>query len=112
APKKSDKLSKKDVLQAATDSARALMLIRAYRVRGNLMADLDPLHQEQTPYHPELDHETYGFTEDDLDRPIFLDGVLGYETATMREILAVVKRAYCGKIGTEFMHISDADKKS
>lgn len=115
APKKKaggDKLSKQDVLQAAKDSARALMLIRAYRVRGHLMADLDPLHQEQTPYHPELDHESYGFTEDDLDRPIFLDGVLGYETATMREILSIVKRAYCGKIGTEFMHISDAEKKS
>lgn len=112
AAKKPTQLSKQNVLQAATDSARALMLIRAYRVRGNLMADLDPLHQEQTPYHPELDHETYGFTDADLDRPIFLDGVLGYETATMREILSIVKRAYCGKIGTEFMHISSAEKKS
>lgn len=112
AKKKDGALSKKDVLQAATDSARALMLIRAYRVRGHLLADLDPLHQEAPKYHPELDPETYGFTDNDLDRPIYLDGVLGYETATMREILSILRRAYCRSVGVEFMHISDADKKS
>lgn len=109
---KGDQLSKEHVLQAAADSARALMLIRAYRVRGNLMADLDPLHQEETPYYAELDPKTYGFGEADMDRPIYLDGVMGYETATMREILSIVRRAYCGKIGTEFMHIVSPEKKS
>ena len=105
-------LGKKDVHQAAQDSARALMMIRVFRVRGNLLADLDPLHQDATKYHAELDPATYGFTDKDMDRPIFLDGVLGYETATMREILSVLKRVYCGKIGTEFMHISSPEKKS
>lgn len=112
AGKGKSQLSKENVLQAATDSARALMLIRAHRVRGNLLADLDPLHQEKTPYYAELDPETYGFGDDDMDRPIYLDGVLGFETATMREIIKTVRRAYCGKIGTEFMHIASADKKS
>lgn len=109
---KSAPLNKQTVLKAAQDSARALMLIRAYRVRGHLIADLDPLHQVETPIHPELEPETYGFGENDLDRPIFLDGVLGYETATMREILAIVRRAYSGKIGVEFMHISSPERKS
>ena len=106
------KHSKDEILQAAKDSARALMIIRAYRVRGNLLADLDPLYQEERQYHPELDPITYGFAEEDMDRTIFLDGVLGYETATLREIMKILKRAYCGKIGTEFMHISSAEKKS
>src|SRR5690606_37114813 len=75
------------VLQAAKDSARALMLIRAYRVRGNLIADLDPLALDELKYHPELDPATYEFGEEDMDRPIFLDGVMGYETASLREIL-------------------------
>lgn len=112
ATKKKGALDKKDVLRAAQDSARALMLIRVYRVRGNLLADLDPLHQEETPYHAELDPATYGFSEKDMDRPIYLDGVLGLETATMREILALLKKSYCGKIGTEFMHISSAERKT
>jgi 2-oxoglutarate dehydrogenase E1 component len=105
-------LSKENVMQAASDSARALMIIRAYRVRGHMLADLDPLHQEENKDYAELDPATYGFTEADMDRPIFIDGVLGYETATMREILNTVRRAYCGKIGTEFMHIASAEKKS
>lgn len=100
------------VRQAAQDSARALMLIRVYRVRGNLLADLDPLKQEEAKYHPELDPETYGFKEEDMDRPIYLDGVLGYETATMREILSILRTTYCGKIGTEFMHIASPERKS
>ncbi len=109
---KEGKLSKEAVMQAAKDSARALMLIRAYRVRGNLMADLDPLHQEEEVYHPELDPATYGFEDKDYDRAIFLDGVLGLETATLRDILRTLKRAYCGKIGTEFMHIQSPERKS
>ncbi len=73
---------------ATLDSIRALMLIRVYRVRGHLQAQLDPLGLKQPAYHVELDPATYGFTEADMDRPIFIDGVLGRETATMREILA------------------------
>jgi 2-oxoglutarate dehydrogenase E1 component len=62
--------------------------------------------------HPELDPKTYGFTEEDWDRQIFLDFVLGKETASLREILAICRASYCGSIGVEFMHIQDPDQKS
>jgi 2-oxoglutarate dehydrogenase E1 component len=98
--------------QATIDSIKALMFIRAYRVRGHLEADLDPLGLKQAGHHPELDPASYGFTETDLDRPIFIDMVLGRETATMREIISILRESYCGKIAVEFMHIQDPDQKS
>jgi 2-oxoglutarate dehydrogenase E1 component len=94
------------------DSLRALMLIRAYRVRGHLEAQLDPLHLQVPRVHPELDPKTYGFTDADLERPIFIDRVLGKETATLREIIATCRASYCGSIGVEFMHIQDPEQKS
>ncbi|GLR68707.1 2-oxoglutarate dehydrogenase subunit E1 [Acidocella aquatica] len=97
---------------ATLDSIRALMLIRAYRVRGHLEAQLDPLHLRQPRQHTELDPTTYGFSEADMDRPIFIDGVLGRDTATVREILAILRASYCGEIGVEFMHIQDPAQKS
>jgi 2-oxoglutarate dehydrogenase E1 component len=97
---------------AAIDSIRALMLIRAYRIRGHLMADLDPLGLTKQEPHPELDPATYGFGEADWDRPIFVNGVLGLEVATLREIMAILKQTYCGKIGVEFMHIGDPMQKA
>ncbi len=97
---------------AVLDSIRALMLIRAYRVRGHLMADLDPLGLAPHTDHPELDYRTYGFSDDDLDRPIFIDYVLGLEEASLRDILSILKATYCGRIGVEFMHIQDPDQKS
>jgi len=100
-------------LRAATlDSIRALMLIRSYRVRGHLIAHFDPLGLEGNTFHPELEPKSYGFTESDMDRPIFIDYVLGLETATMREILRVVRETYCGSIGVEFMHIQDPEEKA
>ncbi|NQZ13215.1 MAG: 2-oxoglutarate dehydrogenase E1 component [Alphaproteobacteria bacterium] len=98
--------------KATLDSVRALMLIRAYRVRGHLEADLDPLGLVEQKYHPELDPKHYGFAESDYDRPIFIDGVLGMETATLRDILFALKETYCGKIGVEFMHMSDPEEKA
>ena len=98
--------------QAVLDSVRALMLIRAYRVRGHLMADLDPLGLAKRGVHPELDYRTYGFTDADFDRPIFIDNVLGRENATLRDILAIVQATYCGRIGVEFMHVQDPDQKA
>ncbi|MEO1580044.1 MAG: 2-oxoglutarate dehydrogenase E1 component, partial [Pseudomonadota bacterium] len=84
------------IKQAVLDSIRALMIIRAYRIRGHLVADLDPLGmRDQTP-HPELDPKSYGFTEADMDRPIFIDKVLGLDIASMRQIVEIVKRTYCG----------------
>ncbi len=98
--------------RAVLDSIRAIMLIRAFRIRGHLVADLDPLGmRDQTP-HPELDPKTYGFTESDMDRPIFIDHVLGLEFATMREILDIVHRTYCGTFALQFMHISDPEQSA
>ncbi|MFZ1415045.1 MAG: 2-oxoglutarate dehydrogenase E1 component [Defluviicoccus sp.] len=104
--------SKSEIRAATLDSVRALMLIRVYRVRGHLMANFDPLELEGGKYHPELDPKTYGFTDADLDRPIFIDNILGLETATLREILAILKETYCGSIGVEFMHIQHPDEKA
>ena len=98
-------------LRATQDSIRALMLIRAYRVIGHLAADLDPLGISDRKIHRELLPETYGFTDADLDRPIFIDRVLGLETATMRQILAIVRRTYCQQIGVQFSHITDPAQK-
>lgn len=92
-------------------SIRALMMIRAYRVRGHLEADLDPLKLHEKPKHPELDPASYGFTEADWDKKIFINHVLGLEYATLREIYAILRQTYCGSIGVEFMHIQDPDQK-
>ena len=104
-------LSAEDVRKATMDSVRALMMIRAYRMRGHLAADLDPLKLKETESHPELDPASYGFAPADMDRPIFLDKVLGLEHATVRQITDILKRTYCGTLGVEFMHISDPEQK-
>ncbi len=98
--------------RAIQDSLRALMLIRAYRVMGHLAADLDPLGIADRKVHKELKPETYGFTEADLDRPIFIDKVLGLEIATVRQILRLLRRTYCRHIGVEFMHITSPQQKA
>jgi 2-oxoglutarate dehydrogenase E1 component len=100
-----------DVNQATRDSVRALMLIRAYRMRGHFHAKLDPLGLEPARDHEELDPRTYGFTEADFDRKIFLDHVLGLDYATLREIVAILNRTYCQTLGVEFMHISNGTQK-
>ena len=105
-------LSTADVQQATRDSIHALMLIRAYRARGHFHAKLDPLGLEPEKNEEELDPRTYGFEEADMDRKIFLDKVLGLEFATMREIIAIVRRTYCQTLGVEFMHISDPAQKA
>jgi 2-oxoglutarate dehydrogenase E1 component len=104
-------LSLEEVRKATTDSVRALMMIRAYRMRGHLAARLDPLQLTDPKPHPELDPASYGFTEADMDRPIFLDKVLGLENATLRQITDILRRTYCGTLGVEFMHISDPEQK-
>ncbi|HZV85439.1 MAG TPA: thiamine pyrophosphate-dependent enzyme, partial [Brevundimonas sp.] len=105
-------VSAQDIRAAAHDSIRALMLIRSYRVRGHLQATLDPLGIEQPTHNPELTPEFYGFSDADLDRPIYLDGVLGLQTGSIREVLAILKRTYCGHIGIQFMHIAEPEEKS
>jgi 2-oxoglutarate dehydrogenase E1 component len=105
-------LTAADVHQATRDSVRALMLIRAYRMRGHFHAKLDPLGIEAPRDREELDPRSYGFAESDFDRKIFLDHVLGLEYATLREIVAICERTYCQTLGVEFMHISNAAQKS
>ena len=100
------------VRAATLDSVRAIMMIRAYRFRGHLAANLDPLGLEPPSSHPELDPTSYGFTEEDFDRPIFIDNVLGLETATIREMVEILRRTYCGTLAIEFMHISDPEEKA
>ena len=97
---------------ATLDSIRAIMMIRAYRIRGHLKANLDPLGLVKQNEHTELKPETYGFNSEDMDRQIFLDNVLGLEFATLKEILEILNRTYCSTVGIEFMHISDPEEKS
>ncbi|MBT5267100.1 MAG: 2-oxoglutarate dehydrogenase E1 component [Rhodospirillaceae bacterium] len=105
-------LSAADVRAATLDSLRAIMLIRAYRIRGHLKAKLDPLGLQEPTYHPELDPAQYGFGDEDWDRPIFINMVLGLETATLTQIMEVLEGTYCGTIGVEFMHIQDPAQKA
>jgi 2-oxoglutarate dehydrogenase E1 component len=110
AAEKGVELTDAQIQRAVLDSIRALMLIRAYRIRGHLVAELDPLGmRDQTP-HPELDPKSYGFTEADMDRPIFIDNVLGLQMASMRQIVEIVKRTYCGTFALQYMHISDPEQ--
>ena len=105
-------ISQEDLLRATRDSVRALMLIRAYRMRGHLHANLDPLGIEGIKNHDELQPANYGFGDSDLDRKVFLDGVLGLEYASIREVFVILQRTYCQTIGLEFMHITDPEQKS
>jgi len=105
-------ISDDQIRQATRDSIRALMMIRAFRMRGHLAADLDPLRLTPPPFQEELDPASYGFTESDLNRPIFIDYVLGMEFATINEMLAILKRTYCSTLGFEFMHISEPAEKA
>ena len=97
--------------EQATKEAKVIELINAYRVRGHLIADIDPLHAMPVLYHPELDIETYGLTIWDLDREFITDGLAGTDSATLREILDILQRAYCGKVGIEYRHIQSKEEK-
>src|SRR4030081_1429243 len=109
---KGAELTEADVHQATRDSVRALMLIRAYRMRGHFHAKLDPLGLEPPRDHEELDPRSYGFVDADLDRKIFLDHVLGLDYASLREIVAICERTYCQTLGVEFMQISNGAQKA
>ena len=104
-------ISPEDISSAVQDSIKALMMIRAYRIRGHLAADLDPLRLNDFGDQPELNPESYGFTQDNWDRPIFIDHVLGMEYASVRQMLDVLRRTYCSTVGIEFMHISQPEEK-
>ncbi len=104
-------LASADIERATRDSIRALMLIRAYRARGHFHAKLDPLGLAAPNNEAELDPGTYGFSDADLDRPIFLDKVLGLEFGTVRQIVGILRRTYCQTLGVEFLHLSNGAQK-
>ena len=93
------------------DSISAVSLIRAYRLRGHLLANLDPLGMRESDYLDELHPEFYGFKKENYDKKIFLNGVINRKDASIREILKFLKKTYCGNIGYEFMHISNPDER-
>ena len=110
ASEKGVSLTDEQMRRAVLDSVRAIMLIRAFRIRGHLFADVDPLAQRETPTTGELDPATYGFGPNDLDRPIFIDNVLGLQVASVRQIVELMRRTYCGTFALQFMHISDPEQ--
>ncbi|WP_448586026.1 2-oxoglutarate dehydrogenase E1 component [Thermaurantiacus sp.] len=96
--------------EAARDSIRAVMLIRTYRVRGHLAANLDPLGLETRDLPPDLTPEFHGLT--DPDRVVFLGGIFGgIETIRVRELVQLLRRNYCGNVGLEYMHINDVEER-
>lgn len=109
--KSSKGISSEDAKEAALDTLRALKLIRSYRFRGHMLSDLDPLGMKEKTENPELDPSYYGFSNVDYDRPIFLGGLLGFEKATLREILKALREIYCGTIGVEYLHLGNAQER-
>ena len=109
--RKSGGVSESDLHEAAHKSIRAIQMVRAYRVIGHLAADLDPLKLNPKPPQPQLDPAFYGFHAEDMDAPVYMDGVLGLATSTPRQMVELLKRTYCGRIGYEFMHINDPEQK-
>jgi 2-oxoglutarate dehydrogenase E1 component len=103
--------SKDDVISAARDAIRAQMLVRTYRVRGHLAANLDPLGLSNRDMPDDLRTEYHGFTDADLDRPVYLGGTLGFEWATIRQLVETLRKNYCGNVGLEYMHIVDVEER-
>ncbi|MFA6113143.1 MAG: 2-oxoglutarate dehydrogenase E1 component [Sphingomonas sp.] len=103
--------SQDDIVRAAADSIRAMLLIRTYRVRGHLAANLDPLGLSKREMPADLTTEYHGFSNDDIDRPVYLGGTLGLQWATVREIVDILRANYCGNVGLEYMHIADVEER-
>jgi 2-oxoglutarate dehydrogenase E1 component len=101
-----------DVTEAAKNAIRAVQMVRAYRMIGHFEAELDPLGITPRPPQPSLDPANYGFEGAGLETPVFVDGVLGFDSTTPRQLLEKLRATYCGRIGYEFMHINDAEQKS
>ena len=108
---KSEKFNYQVLADSNKDSISAVSLIRAYRLRGHLLANLDPLGMRESDYLDELHPEFYGFKKENYDKKIFLNGVINRKDASIREILKFLKKTYCGNIGYEFMHISNPDER-
>ena len=105
------KVNSKDLIKSNLNSIRAVALIRAYRQRGHLLAKLDPLGMMKTEYLDELHPEYYGFKKENYNEKIYLDGVINKEHSTVKEILSILNKTYCGPIGYEYMHISNPTER-
>ncbi|WP_174297150.1 2-oxoglutarate dehydrogenase E1 component [Sphingomonas bacterium] len=103
--------SQGDIIRAAADAIRAQLLIRTYRARGHLAAQLDPLGLVKNEMPADLRTEYHGFSDADVDRPVYLGGTLGFEWATVRELVDTLRANYCGPVGLEYMHIADVDER-
>jgi 2-oxoglutarate dehydrogenase E1 component len=103
--------SKDDIVRAANDSIRAMTLIRTYRVRGHLAANLDPLGLSKREMPEDLRTDYYGFSDADIDRPVYLGGALGLQWASVRELVDTLRANYCGNVGLEYMHIADVEER-
>ncbi len=97
--------------QPAAKQVHVQTLINTYRVRGHLIADLDPLRWKEPRTHPELDPATYGLTIWDLDRGFYTDGLAGKDQMILGDILKVLRDAYCRRVGVEYMHIQEPEQK-
>jgi 2-oxoglutarate dehydrogenase E1 component len=96
---------------AAIKAVRVAALIHAYRVRGHLVADTDPLATEPVAVHPELDITAFGLRDEDLDREFVVDGFAGRATMTLRNVLNALRESYCRTVGTEYMHIQTSGER-
>ena len=105
------KVSENDLSVANGESIKAVSLIRSYRQRGHLIADLDPLEMREREYLDELHPESYGFKKNNYNKKIYLDGVINRKYSSIKEILSFLKKTYCGKIGYEYMHISNPTER-
>jgi 2-oxoglutarate dehydrogenase E1 component len=104
-------MSAGEIEQAARNSIRAMLLIRTYRVRGHLSANLDPLGLAKQDIPPDLTPEYHGFGESELDTPVYIGRNLGLEWTTPRKLVAILRTNYCGNVGLEYMHISDVEER-
>jgi len=107
-----DNIDISGIKENAKNSIRVSTLTRAYRIRGHMIANLDPLSLLKREEHPELKPETYGLNKKDENKKIFLDGTLGLETSNIKEIIKSLRKIYCGNIGYEFMHMADPKERS
>ena len=104
-------VNKEELSEDNRRSIRAVSLIRSYRQRGHLIANLDPLELRKIEYLDELHPESYGFNKEDYNKKIYLDGIANRNYSTIKEILSFLRKTYCGKIGYEYMHISNPTER-
>jgi 2-oxoglutarate dehydrogenase E1 component len=93
------------------DSIKAVSMIRSYRQRGHLIAKLDPLELMKSDYLDELHPESFGFKKTDYQKNIYLGGVTNRQNSNIKELLAFLKKTYCGPVGYEYMHISNPTER-